>query len=206
MPDSCRHRRHDRVHRPLERYPRNGQYAVDRGLVRVSSKRGVEPLRSVEPSDNDVLVENPEGGRIEGQLDGSAIPSATNVCSHTFATERNQPARASSDISPASVWLVAPVIWTGTISPGSARPSKFTTLPWRVRPRTRPVGARRALDEHVERPPDEPLRALARAPLDDLDEALHPLAPSPRAGRTSSVIVAASVPRRGEKMNVKAPS
>src|SRR3954469_8150631 len=39
----------------------------------------------------------------------------------------------------------------------------------------RRVGARRALDEHVERPADEPLRALVRAPLHDLDEALHPL-------------------------------
>src|SRR5215218_10647353 len=37
------------------------------------------------------------------------------------------------------------------------------------------VGSRRALDEHLEGAADEPLRALARAALDDLDEPLHAL-------------------------------
>jgi hypothetical protein len=37
------------------------------------------------------------------------------------------------------------------------------------------VGARGALDEHLERAPDEPLRALARLALDQLDELLHAL-------------------------------
>ena len=68
----------------------------------------------------------------------------------------------------------------------------------------RRVGARRALDEHVERAPDEALRALPRAPLDDLDEPLHPL--DLDLVRDLVGNVAASVPRRGEKMNVKAPS
>src|SRR4051794_18242076 len=39
----------------------------------------------------------------------------------------------------------------------------------------RGVGARRALDEHVERAPDEALGALVGAALDHLDQALHPL-------------------------------
>src|SRR5437763_1390357 len=37
------------------------------------------------------------------------------------------------------------------------------------------VIARLALDEHIERAPDESLRALARPPLHDLDEPLHAL-------------------------------
>src|SRR5690242_19490868 len=37
------------------------------------------------------------------------------------------------------------------------------------------VGPRGALHEHVERAADEALRALAGAPLDDLDEPLHAL-------------------------------
>ena len=49
------------------------------------------------------------------------------------------------------------------------------TLLWRVRPRRRArVGAARPLDEHLDRAPDEPLRALAGAALDDLDEPLEP--------------------------------
>ena len=39
----------------------------------------------------------------------------------------------------------------------------------------RGVVARRALDQHLERPPHEALGALARPPLDHLDEALHAL-------------------------------
>ena len=75
-----------------------------------------------------------------------------------------------------SVWLVAPVIVTGTISPGEASPSKLTTLLWRrAAAHAAGVVARGALDEHVERAADEALRALAGAALDDLDEALHPL-------------------------------
>ena len=46
-------------------------------------------------------------------------------------------ARATSDSSPVSDWLVAPVIVTGTISPGEASPSKLTTLLCEVRPRRR---------------------------------------------------------------------
>ena len=57
--------------------------------------------------------------------------------------------------------------------------------------------ARRALDEHVERAADEPLRALAGAPLDHLDEALHAF--DRDLVRDELVAeAAASVPRRGE--------
>ena len=75
----------------------------------------------------------------------------------------------------------------------------------RAAAQARRVGARRALDEHVERAPDEALRALARAPLDDLDEPLHAL-DLDLVRHVASGSVAASVPRRGEKTNVKAPS
>ena len=37
------------------------------------------------------------------------------------------------------------------------------------------IGARRAFDEHLDRPPDEPLRAFARSALDELHEPLDPL-------------------------------
>ena len=101
----------------------------------------------------------------------------TNICSHTLATEaKSAGARASSDISPVSVWLVAPVISTGTISPGDGEAVEVDDLVVAgAAADAAGVGARRALDEHVERAADEPLRALARAALDDLDEALHPL-------------------------------
>jgi hypothetical protein len=38
--------------------------------------------------------------------------------------------------------LVAESIATGTISPGAARPTKFTVLPWRERPRKRDASVR----------------------------------------------------------------
>src|ERR1700712_5727630 len=47
-----------------------------------------------------------------------------------------QSTRESSDSLPVSDWLVAERISTGTISPGLARPSKFTTLLCVVRPRS----------------------------------------------------------------------
>ena len=37
-------------------------------------------------------------------------------------------ARATSESSPVSVWLLAAVISTGTISPGAAKPLKFIAL------------------------------------------------------------------------------
>ncbi len=76
---------------------------------------------------------------------------------------------------PVSVWLVAPVISTWVKVPGSPMPSKFTALLWLVRPRSRVGRCATALDEHLHRAADEPLRALVGVALDDLDEALHPL-------------------------------
>ena len=43
-------------------------------------------------------------------------------------------------------------------------------------PEPRRVGPAGPLDQHLHRPADEPLGALAGAALDQLDEALHPLA------------------------------
>src|SRR5438067_4423926 len=45
----------------------------------------------------------------------------------------------------------------------------------RAAAKPRGVGTRRPFHEHLERSPDEPLGALAGAPLDHLDEPLHPL-------------------------------
>ena len=98
----------------------------------------------------------------------------------------------------------------GDLAPARSRPAREAgevhdlVVP-RAAAQARRVGARRALDEHVERPPDEALRALAGAALDDLDEPLHAL-DLHLVRDEPSVQLAASVPRRGEKMNVKAPS
>ena len=98
---------------------------------------------------------------------------------------RPRPTRASSSSSPASVWLVAVRDLARRVSsPGAREPLKLTTLLWRVRPRSRSGSVReRPFDEHLERAPDEALRALARAALDELDEPLHALRPSPDAAR-----------------------
>ena len=66
------------------------------------------------------------------------------------------------------------------------------------------VGAARALDQHLLLGADEAAAALQRAALDELHEPLHPLALQ-RVGSWSGS-EAASVPRRGENMNVNAES
>ena len=120
-------------------------------------------------------------------------PTTTGVLITRYEASRNERS------SPCSVWLVAEVISTSTSSPGDASPLKFTTLLWRVRPRRRDgVVARRALDEHLERPPHEPLRALARAPLDRPRRGAPCARRDTSCGRNSSANAAASVPRRGE--------
>ena len=68
------------------------------------------------------------------------------------------------------------------------------------------VGPARALDEHLDGAPDEALRALARARAGRARRGARAARPSPRAARCPRCSVAASVPRRGEKMNVNAPS
>ena len=62
-----------------------------------------------------------------------------------------------------------------------------------------------ALDEHLHRAPEESLGPLRGAPLHDLDKPFHALHLH-RVGNEPLGDRAASVPRRGEKMNVKAPS
>ena len=80
-----------------------------------------------------------------------------------------------------SVWLVAAVISTGTISPGDGEAVEVDDLVVRrAAAQARRVVARGALDEHVERAADEALGALAGAALDDLDEPLHALDLRPR--------------------------
>ena len=106
-------------------------------------------------------------------------------------------ARATSDISPVSVWLVAPVICTSTSSPGSPTPTKLTTLLWRERPRRREGSVREGPSIRTSSvAADEPLGALVRAALDHLDEPLHAL--DAHLVRDLVGERAASVPRRGE--------
>ena len=73
-------------------------------------------------------------------------------------------AAASSDSSPVSVWLVAPVIRTGTISPGDASPLKLTALLWRERPRSRDGSVRDvpSTSTSSSRPTKRCARSLAR--------------------------------------------
>ncbi len=106
--------------------------------------------------------------------------------------------RASSDISPLSVWLVALVIWTGTSSPGAARPSKLTTLLWRVRPRTRLASVREVPSTSTSsvRPTNRCARSRARRWTTSTSRSIRSTATS--CGTNASVISAASVPRRGE--------
>src|SRR5262249_2995 len=103
-------------------------------------------------------------------------------------------ARESSEDSPASVWLVADVILTGTISPGSPSPSKLTTLLCVVRPRrrggagrggpparasggrpTKRAGAPRGGRGQGGGGAEEARGALGGAALDHLDKPLHAL-------------------------------
>ena len=97
------------------------------------------------------------------------------------------------------------MISTSTSSPGSAVPSKLTVLLWRVRPRSRAGSLRLgpSTSTSIVRPTKR-CGALLGATLDQLDQALHALALD--RVRDLPSISAASVPRRGEKMKVKAPS
>src|SRR3954465_7438868 len=66
---------------------------------------------------------------------------------------------------------------TGTISPGSARPVKLTTLPWPERPRRRAASVREAPSTSTSSGRATKRRgapgALGGAALDDVDQALH---------------------------------
>ena len=93
--------------------------------------------------------------------------------------EAGRPAR------PCSVWLVAALISTSTSSPGAASPLKFTTLLWRVRPRRREASVREVPSTSTSsvRPTKRCARSRARRWI-DLDEALHALDATARAGGT----------------------
>ena len=165
-----------RVHGPVERNARFRRHPVERALGPDLVETRLERLGRVEAADH-------RGARVAGQpgllirLHRLSVPAHEHMFARRADGKRRSRAGTSRlSCSPTSVWLLASWISTSTYSPGWARPAKLTTLLWRVRPRRRRrVGARRPLDEHLERAPDEALRALAGAPLDDLDEALHAL-------------------------------
>src|SRR5215204_4647140 len=107
--------------------------------------------------------------------------------------------------SPSNVWLVASWISTSTYSPGCARPAKFATLLWRVRPRRRLGSVRDApsTSTSIVRPTNRCERSRARRWTTSTRRCIRSTFSSCETGSSSS---AASVPRRGEKMNVNAPS
>lgn len=74
-------------------------------------------------------------------------------------------ARASSEASPPSVWLVDEVISTSTSSPGEPRPLKFTTLLWRERPLSRAGSLREGPSTSTSRvrPTNRDARSCARS-------------------------------------------
>src|SRR5438270_194068 len=64
---------------------------------------------------------------------------------------------------------------SGTATSGTTGTAPSATGAAPTTAQSRRVGARRPFDQHLDRAPDEALRALARVALDELDEPLHPL-------------------------------
>ena len=106
---------------------------------------------------------------------------------------------------PASVVDVEPSMRTSTSAPACALPQKLTVVFRRVRPRRIDGSVR--LGPSTSTSSTRPTRSAFRArgdPLNDLDESLDPL--RLHLLGTWSGIDAASVPLRGLKTNVNAPS
>src|SRR5215207_2012020 len=145
------------------------------------------------------------------RMDGGAIALEQLVLvvkrsAHGAEDRSPQPAGTSKfACSPSSVWLVASWISTSTYSPGCARPAKFATLLWRVRPRKRLGSVRDApsTSTSIVRPTKRCDRSRARRWTTSTRRCIRSTFSSCETGSSSS---AASVPRRGEKMNVNAPS
>ena len=88
------------------------------------------------------------------------------------------PGDARQRSSPESVWLVAASIsHVGQLAGRGQTREVDGLVVAGPAPQPLRVGARGAFHEHLQRAPDEPLGALARVALDDLDQALHPLPP-----------------------------
>src|SRR5262249_50249317 len=107
-------------------------------LLRGGAAEGLEPAVDLQGVGGD--RGRGVGARAEGvgQLDrdgGLPDPGGTEYGDYQ-GFWRQASARESSCSSPASVVLVAAVMSTCAISPGWARPGKFTVLLWRVRPRS----------------------------------------------------------------------
>ena len=141
-----------------------------------------------------------------GQLDLLHHQRLTELLEHR-GPDLHRAALAASDSSPASVWLVAELISHAGHLPGRREAAEVDDLVVaRAARAALGVGAGGPFDEHLERAPDEALGALAGASLDDLDQPLHPRDLHRVGHRRRRSISAASVPRRGEKTNVKALS
>ena len=169
-----------RVDRPAERDPRRRRDAVERATS-PAPRRSACPAPPARRSGGRPPAPSSPAARSAAPRRWSGSSQRTNTCSHSGRTESRcavrprgaarsdmlagqRLARGRGDLAPARA------------RPACARPAKLTTLLWR-RAAAQPgrVGARRALDEHLERAADEALGALARAALDDLDEPLHAL-------------------------------
>ena len=100
---------------------------------------------------------------------------------------------------------VAASIRTGTSSPGAAGPLKLTVVFRRVRPRSSAPSVRLGPSTSTSsmRPTRPALRAAAERWTTSIRRAIRSRLTS---SGTWSGIAAASVPLRGEKTNVKAPS
>src|SRR3954451_17428414 len=189
-----------RVDRPPERHGRRFGHSVERGLRVDLVEAGVERLGCVETADDRAVAVAREAGLFDVSLnfDSQVVPAHEHMFAHRDDGPGYPPARATSDISPASVCEVAPVIATGTVSPGSAIPPKLTTLLWRERPRTRLGSLRDGPSTRTSNVRPTKRWARARAPRWTVSTRRSMRATATSWPTTPSVISAASVPRRGE--------
>ena len=152
-------------------------HAVERALGPDLVEAGVERLGRVEAADHAVPAW-PGSLRLLVGLDGLSVPAHE----HMFAQPRDRTdapyaarheqadllahQRLARRLADLDVDVLAGLREAGEVD---------DLVVARAAAQAARVGARRALDEHLQRAPDEPLRALAGAALDDLDQPLHAL-------------------------------
>src|SRR5215212_4232613 len=164
-----------RVDRPLEGHPRGGGHAVQRGLAADLVEPGVERLRRVEPAD-DGGVRQARDPALLVRTDGLSIPTHEHM--FAYGPDGRMSARRDEQADLLTEERLARRLGDRDVDV-LARPGKAGEVDHLVVARAAAqaarVGARGALDEDLDRPADEALRTLAGAPLDHLDEPLHPL-------------------------------
>src|SRR5262249_8483877 len=205
-----------RVHGPAKRHSRGLWHAVQRRLRPHLVEARLEGIRRLEATHDRlfavtgqapllVLAQRQVAPAHEHMF--AYAPAPSPAVTYQCGSEARSAAGAGQQApSPISVWLVADWISTGVSSPAAARPVKFTTLLWRVRPRWRSGSVREGPSTSTSsvRPTKRWARSRARRWTSSTRRRMRSTLtwwdPSP------SPIAPASVPRRGEKMNVKAPS